>query len=229
MGWDELPQEKMTSVTVDDVAWQNGKHIFEELKKQKRWRSEVTNPNFSSIGQGRVYSEDESCGVAGRLWFWAGLEGWMYERDWEKNRDTTSQGTAWQLGTNARVLPNKISLASFSVIFINSSICLLIKDYLGKYNTKATTENIISLSVTNIFFGFFFQIYICFVFFSVSFCYLFWSNLLWRLGLSVKSWNSQHKELCFIYWILHTALHIYCWRIKTSKIIASKLRGKTMN
>lgn len=53
----------MTSVTVDDVAWQNGKHIFEELKKLKRWRSEVTNPNFSSIGQGRVYSEDGSCGA----------------------------------------------------------------------------------------------------------------------------------------------------------------------
>lgn len=207
MGWDELPQEKMTSVTVDDVAWQNGKHIFEELKKQKRWRSEVTNPNFSSIGQGRVYSEDGSCGVAGRLWFWAGLEGWMYERDWEKNRDTTSQGTAWQLGTNARVLPNKISLASFSVIFINSYICLLIKDYLGKYNTKATTENIISLSVTNIFFGFFFQIYICFVFFLFLFviyfgltCFEDW-DCLWRVGIpSTKNFVS-YTEYCTLHCI----------------------------
>lgn len=165
-------------------------------ERKKRWRSEVTNPNFSSKGQGRVYSEDGSWQVVV-----LSMVGGMYERDWEKNRDTTSQGTAWLLGTNARILPNKISLTSFSFIFIYSSICLLIKNYLGKYNTKATTENI-SLSVTNIsFFGFFFQIY---MFFSVSFCFLFWSNLLWRLGLSVKNWNSQHKELCFIYWILHT-------------------------
>ncbi len=71
--------------------------------------------------------------------------------------------------------------------------------------------------MTNIFFGFFFSNIHLFCYFSVSFCYFFWSNLLWRLGLSVKSWNSQHKEIRFIYWILHTALLIYCWRIKASK------------
>ncbi len=51
---------------MNDVAWQNGKHVFEDKKKK---RSEVTKTNFSSKGQGRVYSEDGSCGVAGRLWF----------------------------------------------------------------------------------------------------------------------------------------------------------------
>lgn len=77
----------MTSVAVDDAAWQNGKHVFE--REKKRWRSEVTNPNFSSKGQGRVYSEDGSWQVVV-----LSMVGGMYERDWEKNRDTTSQGTA---------------------------------------------------------------------------------------------------------------------------------------
>lgn len=68
MGWDELPQEKMTSEWCCMAEWKA--HFWGQKKK----RSEVTKTNFSSKGQGRVYSEDGSCGVAGRLWFWGGMD-----------------------------------------------------------------------------------------------------------------------------------------------------------
>lgn len=117
--------------------------IFLEVRKME---VEETKPCFSSLCA-KGQKDKKECIVrmeAGWLWMWEG--------DWKKMgiQQGKAQHDSWRYGkkfsqTLAPALCSVIFIYFiyiFIFIFIYSSICLLMKDYLGKYNTKATTENI---------------------------------------------------------------------------------------